>query len=81
MVKMGRPKKKASERKSRLVTVRFTPGEHKELMKVGRSTGLKEMNAIVHHCVRVALQTAEVYCLLPTKLTPVPEDLLPQKKP
>jgi hypothetical protein len=82
MAKMGRPKKKASERKSRIITIRLTPTKYRELKTFARCTELKTMNAVIHHCLNVGLQRAEAYSPQPRmKLTPVPEDLLPPRKP
>lgn len=38
--KMGRPPKKASEKRSRPVTLRMTPAEHKELIRDAGASGL-----------------------------------------
>lgn len=38
--KMGRPPKKASERRSRPVTLRMTPAEHEQLIRDAGASGL-----------------------------------------
>lgn len=38
--KMGRPKKKAKDVRSKPVTLRMTPADHKQLMKDAHASGL-----------------------------------------
>jgi len=48
---MGRPRKKARDRLSEIVTLRMTPAEHKELMKDARAAELS-VSAYLQECWR-----------------------------
>ncbi len=51
--KMGRPKKKAKDVRSKPVTLRMTPADHKQLMKDARASGLS-VSAYLETCWKKA---------------------------
>lgn len=59
MAKMGRPKKKASERRDHPLTVRLTPGEYRELANIGKKLGITRRE-VAHRCITLGLEGVEI---------------------
>jgi len=57
---MGRPAKPAKDRQSRVVAVRLTPAEYKELVKVGKAIG-KNDSEVLRRCIQIAVRGVEIY--------------------
>jgi hypothetical protein len=64
---MGRPPKTAKDSRSRIVAVRLTPSEYKELAKASKTLKLKE-SEILRRCIKMGLQSVEVYRLKRRKI-------------